>query len=186
MEVLGLSPGTVAELKRIGPELKEMNCMTVAHLLVIQDAYAEDEVGPTNLCKVMGVAPATINKYMAILKKDKVPEWVRVDWLPEPRVERGRISKLTQRVAELEDAVTDRDDRLRELLSADAIQRERMSWLESPALTNAQRERDDVALTLDPSKGDFVRLEGSVTHSEISSAPRGRRSLSAWRSWRRR
>ena len=85
MELPGLSPGIVAELKRIGGEMKVIKRMTVADLLVIQDAYVEDGNGQTNSCQMMGVASGTINRYMVSSQQDKVPEDVRVDRRPNPR-----------------------------------------------------------------------------------------------------
>jgi hypothetical protein len=69
MELPGLKAGIVAELKRSGGEMKVIKRMTVADLLVIQDAYLGDGIGQTILCQVMGIASATCNRYMVALQQ---------------------------------------------------------------------------------------------------------------------
>jgi hypothetical protein len=81
----------------------------------------------------------------------------RVDWQRNPRVGRDRINKLTRRASVLGHAVAERDEAYTSR-TANAAQRQRNSSSES-AWTDARRERNDAALTLDLSKGDFARLE---------------------------
>jgi hypothetical protein len=68
----------------------------------------------------------------------------------------GKNQQIDATASELERNVAERDDTLRELLSANSVQSQRISWLES-ALSSG--ELDDVALTL--SKGDFTVGDGA-------------------------